>query len=160
MSYLRAAAKAMHKTAPLRVGSKTVGAMEQNPRFHSASILVVEDAEFHASLMMRMLGMLGVSDGVLAENGAEALGILKEDPNRFDAIITDIVMPEMGGFEFVRAIQSGEVAGAEAVPIIVVTGTNAEDEMVHREKLPGIAAYLRKPVKLQPVYDALVKLLE
>jgi CheY-like chemotaxis protein len=134
--------------------------MERSQIFDSVSILVVEDSEFHANLMQRILGMLGVADTVLAENGFEAIEILKEHPERFDAVITDIVMPVMGGFELVRAIRSGEVAGAEALPIVVVTGSNAEDESVHKEKLPDIAAYLRKPLKMEPIYDALLKVVE
>ena len=37
------------------------------------------------------------------------LEILKQEPGRFDAMLTDIVMPVIGGYELVRAVRSGEL---------------------------------------------------
>ena len=55
------------------LGSETARTLTSNPLFQTVRVLVVEDSEFHASLMMRMLGIMGVGDAVLAENGTEAL---------------------------------------------------------------------------------------
>jgi signal transduction histidine kinase len=80
-------------------------------------------------------------DVVLAENGADALEIVKND--NIDLLISDIEMPMMDGFELTRSIRA-ERAIAET-PIIVITGSDYP-EAVERVFAEGATSFLAKPI--------------
>jgi len=75
-----------------------------------------------------------------AEHGREALALLREGV-RPCAIVLDLMMPEMDGFEF-RARQTQDPALAK-IPVIVLSG--AGERARHLPRLGGIYAYLQKP---------------
>ena len=89
---------------------------------------------------------------IMAGSGAEALKRL--DQIRADAIITDLMMPVMGGAELVRRIRADP--RMKAIPIIVLTGSGREKAL---EELGDAArhvnAVLVKPVKLSDLQRAL-----
>jgi CheY-like chemotaxis protein len=61
-----------------------------------STILVVEDQDELRTLISETLSDNGFKV-ISAENGAKALEIFKADPKKFDMVVTDVVMPEMGG---------------------------------------------------------------
>ncbi|MFN3477084.1 MAG: response regulator, partial [Candidatus Methylomirabilales bacterium] len=77
-------------------------------------ILIVDDEEDFGETLKRALVREGYRVG-LARNGKEALKALEEE--RYDLIITDLVMPEMGGLGFLKEIR----AKGLDLPVIVVT---------------------------------------
>ena len=80
--------------------------------------------------------------GVLeAENGKEALGILKKET--VDLVVTDIEMPEMNGFQLTEEIRRDEQL--RHLPVIAVTSL-AKDKERQRGMEAGLDAYL---IKLQ-----------
>ena len=80
-------------------------------------ILLVDDDEFMLTLMSAGLDGLGVSDVVTATNGMQALALLEAD-GRFDAIFTDLNMPEMDGIELMRHLAESRYRGG----IVLLTG--------------------------------------
>lgn len=121
---------------------------------HAIDVLLVEDSTFQANLMRRILNVVGVHEVVVAENGNEALDLLKAEPSRFGVVICDLMMPGMTGYELVSAIRRCEAPGAEEVPIIIVTGAHGEEEN-HRARLRDVQGFIRKPPTMQAVHDAL-----
>ena len=69
--------------------------------FAQTSFLVLDDSEDSIAMMAELLKLVG-AHVVTATNGVDALRIASE--NEFDVILSDISMPEMDGFEFLRAI--------------------------------------------------------
>ncbi|MEW6777542.1 MAG: response regulator [Bdellovibrionota bacterium] len=90
-------------------------------------ILVVEDEDTARELMIRPLKSAGWSVAE-ARNGKEALDfVVKERPS---VILLDLMMPEMGGFEVIDALQKNEQW--KTIPVVVVTAKDlTEDELVH-----------------------------
>lgn len=64
-------------------------------------VLVVDDDESIRRLMGKMLRMLG-HEGVMAENGLQALNCLSSSPSLIEMLITDLQMPELDGYAVIQ----------------------------------------------------------
>jgi len=114
-----------------------------------ASVLVVEDEAFTALALVDELSDLGheVRD---AMDGAAAIGVMKSFAP--DILVTDLMMPNMGGGELIRHVRA---LSGRPIPVVLITG-------VPEAKLPSDVsydAYLGKPVDheaLGRVIDRLV----
>ena len=73
-------------------------------------VLVVDDSAVNRMVLKAMLARSGVTDVTMAENGREALKVLKGGTN-FDMVFSDLWMPEMDGNELVQAIRSDWLTG-------------------------------------------------
>lgn len=113
---------------------------------NTLNVLVVDDEAFSQKLVTRVLGILGVTQMTLADNGIKALEILAAAPTPFDLVISDIEMPEMDGFELVRKIRWGAVAQYKDIPILMLTGQDNE-ENVQKGKAYRIQGFIIKPPK-------------
>jgi CheY-like chemotaxis protein len=82
---------------------------------------------------------------LVAENGREALEILERE--RVDAILMDIQMPEMDGFQATAAIREKEKTSGGRVPIVALTA-NAMRGDGERCLAQGMDAYLAKPFRI------------
>jgi len=94
---------------------------EKYPR-GTESILVVDDDQAVVTLIERMLVGFGYHVRT-AESSEEALQFLKEDPAAVDLVITDVVMPRLGGWEMAGAMRNLR----PDLPVLFMTGysTNA-----------------------------------
>ena len=104
-------------------------------------ILVVDDEKIMLMLARRMLS--SKYEIVTAKSGAEAVELFeKEHP---DLILSDLLMPEMDGYELQRILQE---KSSEPVPIIFMTADDsAESESKGFEV--GAADYIHKPLKAE-----------
>lgn len=102
-------------------------------------ILLVEDEESVRRFIKVYLEFEGFQV-VEAGNGREALEKVREESP--DLVVTDIMMPEMDGIQFYKAMKESE--GTRAIPIIVLTVRNSFDD-VQQAYLTGIEEYLTKP---------------
>jgi len=80
-------------------------------------VLVVEDELQVRNITCQMLNQLGC-DVLLASDGLEAIDVLQHSERPIDLIITDVVMPRMGGIEFVK--KAREIL--PAVPVLYISG--------------------------------------
>lgn len=105
------------------------------------TLLVVDDDAFYLEMLAESLEEAGYVT-VRAENGLEAWHLLKDSPDRFDAILLDRMMPEMRGLEVLARIKSHP--GLNALPVILQTSL-AEKEEVLEGLRAGAYYYLTKP---------------
>src|SRR6202044_854188 len=93
-------------------------------------------------LALHLLERRGHS-AVVAENGREALSAM--DKHKFDLVLMDVQMPEMGGLEATRAIRENEKVTSQHVPIIAMTAHAMQGD---RERCleAGMDGYLSKPL--------------
>jgi CheY-like chemotaxis protein len=121
-------------------------------------ILLAEDVEVNAEIMVMVLGMREM-EADLAENGRIAVDkYLEHEAGYYDAILMDMRMPEMDGLEATRAIRASGREDAESIPIIALTA-NAFDEDVQRSMQAGLNAHLSKPVEPDALFDTLETLI-
>jgi CheY-like chemotaxis protein len=120
----------------------------------SLHILVAEDNLINQKLVVRLLQKQGHTS-VVANNGREAVETWERQP--FDAILMDMMMPEMDGLEATLEIRAREQAIGRHIPIIAVTANAMAGD---REKClaAGMDEYLPKPVEVTRLYETLNKL--
>jgi signal transduction histidine kinase/HPt (histidine-containing phosphotransfer) domain-containing protein len=108
-------------------------------------LLVVDDHPINREVLVRQLRLLGLS-GDTAEDGREALA--KWAPGRYSAVLADLHMPGMDGYELTRRLRTAE-ADSDGVrtPVVAVTA-NAMRGEEERCLAAGMDAYLAKPVAI------------
>jgi len=119
--------------------------------------LIVDDSSVMRKIVERSLRQAGVDleKVVEAGNGAEALGVLKDNP--VDLILCDINMPVMDGLEFVR--QLGTVENSKGVPVVMITTEGSESHVVQALSA-GARGYIRKPFTPDQVKEHVLPVLE
>ena len=106
-------------------------------------ILIVEDDSNIEQLVSFKLKNSGFEVGT-AHNGAEALDYLKT--KKVDLVITDVMMPVMGGKELVIALKKDPATSS--IPVIMLTSRTLEKEIVEGFSL-GVEDYIKKPFSPQ-----------
>ena len=116
-----------------------------------ARILLAEDNEINQQVAREFLTKGGLSVTV-ANNGQEALDWVQSEP--FDAVLMDLHMPIMDGFECTRRIRA--LPQCANIPIIAITAAAmAEDRVASTEA--GMDDHIAKPVDPQELADTLVR---
>ncbi len=121
----------------------------------SLRILLAEDNLVNQKVAVRLLEKRGHRVEV-AGNGRQALEALER--GRFDAILMDVQMPEMDGFEATAAIRAREQAGGEHTPIIAMTAHALKGD---RERCleAGMDHYITKPLRRRDLFAVLESVL-
>ncbi|OAB47407.1 response regulator [Paenibacillus antarcticus] len=109
--------------------------------FDGKRILLVEDDMRNIFALSNVLATYNL-DVTFAENGREALELLEKDPN-FDLILMDIMMPEMDGYQAMKAIRA--MPQFEKLPIIALTAKAMKED---RKRCidAGASDYISKPI--------------
>lgn len=116
--------------------------------FKGLRFLAAEDNEINAEILAEILEMEG-ADCEIVENGQLALERFRDaEKGEFDAILMDVQMPVLNGYEAARAIRALEREDAKSIPIIAMTANAfAEDE---KEALDaGMDFHVAKPIDLE-----------
>ncbi len=108
------------------------------------TILLVEDSPFFRNLTVPMLSAVGYKV-TTAENGEIAFNMLTNDNLKFDAIVTDIEMPVMDGFQFASACR--KTPKINGTPIIAYTAS-LSNEVIERSKSVGMNDCITKTDRL------------
>ena len=124
----------------------------------SVNVMVVDDEEIAQRFVTRILNKLGAGEVLTAINGADALEQLLETDIAIDLIISDIKMPEVDGYEFVRKVRYGEVPKYKDVPILILTGVNT-DQNVQKARFHKIDGFIVKPPNAEDLERKLRKAL-
>ena len=118
-------------------------------------ILAAEDNALNAEILSELMRMLGARLET-RENGALVLEAFRSTaPRTYDAILMDVRMPVMNGYEATRAIRRLDRRDAKTIPIIAMTA-NAFAEDVEAAMEAGMDAHVSKPIAT----DRLVRLLK
>lgn len=118
------------------------------------SVLLAEDNQLSAEIAQTLLETEGIVV-THVENGSDAVDLYLSRPaGSFDAILMDIMMPGMDGYEAARTIRLSGKADAADIPIIALTANAfAEDAQAARDA--GMNAHLPKPLDFNKLKDML-----
>lgn len=124
-------------------------------------VLVVDDSEnAAATLEIALMAIPGLSIK-LATSGLEALGVLSRETETAHAIVTDLNMPRMDGYELIRRLRAD--GRYRATPILVVSA-DTDPATSQRVAELGVTAFFSKPYspaevrrKVEQILDGKVK---
>ena len=103
-----------------------------------ANILLVDDNSKYLKDALPFYGY----DVQVAHDGVQALKILAKSDIKFDLVLLDVMMPNMNGWETLKAIRKNEKT--KYLPVIMLTAVNEEQKMVSGLKI-GADDYIVKP---------------
>ncbi len=104
-------------------------------------VLLLEDGPEVGRRLLSCLNKWNMN-GHLAQNGEEALAVLKE--SSIDLLITDLVLPKMTGVEVVRQLR--QTPRYENLPVLMISGRAQKQDIVEAAEL-GINSFIAKPFK-------------
>ncbi len=145
-------------------------ALSVNPVLHSSGsaddvplagrrFLVAEDNAINAEILCELLKMFG-AESVVKPDGAKTVEAFRAAAaGTYDAILIDIQMPRMNGYEATRAIRETARPDAKCIPIIAMTA-NAFAEDVQASLDAGMTAHIAKPIDVNVLRDTLSSILE
>lgn len=123
-------------------------------------MLIVEDNIVNQQVIRGILKKKHIHT-TIAGNGIEALQILENTDEAFDAILMDLEMPEMDGLEATRRIRAGQLRNniqLQHIPIVAVTAQAMRGDR-ERCLAIGMNGYLSKPVNPELLYSTLADIL-
>ena len=118
-------------------------------------ILLAEDNAVNRTLAVRLLERRGY-EVAIAVNGREAVAALEKES--FDAVLMDVQMPEMDGFEATAAIRTKEESAGGHMPIIAMTAHALKGDE-ERCLAAGMDAYVSKPIRTNELFATIERVL-
>lgn len=127
--------------------------------FKGRRFLIAEDNAINAEILSELLVMFG-AESIVASDGVKAVEAFCEcQPGTYDAILMDIQMPDMNGYEATRKIRKLKREDAKIIPIIAMTA-NAFAEDIQSALDSGMNAHISKPIDLALLKNTLKKFLK
>jgi len=136
----------------VRPRPRTSGKIAATYVLNGLRILIVDDSEDTTDMLRRLLEFEGAT-ATAATSGAQALLIASE--KEFDVILTDISMPAMNGFEFLRQLRL--MPARKEVPVIALTGFGRVED-IRRAEAAGFFSHLTKPLDTENLFEMLSEL--
>ncbi|KRC05197.1 hypothetical protein ASE11_24285 [Hydrogenophaga sp. Root209] len=153
MDGLMALLAALRVPLPEPQGGETLptGRLAASHALRDLHILVVDDSDIQLAVTRHQLEQLG-AQATCAASGEQALVHLRRWPQRFDAVLMDVQMPEMDGLQTTRRIR-GELELAHLPVIALSAGTQTEDR--DQAMAAGMNDYLNKQLDPQHLQGVL-----
>ncbi|SFU78100.1 response regulator [Nitrosospira multiformis] len=127
----------------------------KNPSLSGIKVLVVDDNEDTLALTQLMLGLCG-AEVIASPTAAE--GLEQVQMQRLDIIVSDISMPCMDGYQFIRAVRDLPIDKGKHTPALALTAFNGP-EYSARALHAGFQAHLSKPASLEVLVETIVDMI-
>jgi signal transduction histidine kinase/CheY-like chemotaxis protein len=122
--------------------------------FAGRKILLAEDVEINQEIVIALLEPTEIEIDC-AINGAEAVRMFKETPEKYDMILMDVQMPEMDGYDATRKIRALGIPQAKTVRIIAMTANVFRDDIEKCQEV-GMDNHIGKPLNFDEVVEKLL----
>jgi two-component system chemotaxis response regulator CheY len=117
--------------------------------------LIVDDFSTMRRIVRGLLKEMGCNNVEEAEDGAVALTMLRNA--RFDFVVSDINMPNMNGFELLRAVKAD--ASLKYLPVLMVTAEARKEDIIAAAQ-GGAAGYIVKPFTKATLEEKVTKIVQ
>lgn len=131
---------------------------EEKADFNGRRLLLVEDNEFNQEIATEILEDANFTVEI-ASNGEEAVkAVADSKPGYYDAVLMDVQMPVMDGYEATRQIRKFENKDLANIPIIAMTANAfAEDKQTAADS--GMNGHIGKPIDVEKLFEILKEFL-
>jgi signal transduction histidine kinase/CheY-like chemotaxis protein/integral membrane sensor domain MASE1 len=123
------------------------------PRGSGETIMIIDDEPALADMAQEMLAELGY-ETLAFNSGVDALDAYEKDPARFDAILSDELMPQLTGTQLTARLRQARAT----LPILIISGYGGPD-FESRAREAGVDRLLRKPYQKRDLAEALASVL-
>lgn len=117
--------------------------------------LIVDDFSTMRRIIRGLLKEMGCTDADEAEDGAVALAMLKAQ--KYDFVVTDINMPNMSGFDLLKAVKAD--SSLKHLPVLMVTAEARKEDIVIAAQT-GAAGYIVKPFTKVTLEEKVQKIMQ
>ena len=140
-------------------GSTKPAVSEPEENLAGRKVLICEDNYLNMEIIKTLVDEKGIQS-VCAVNGKEAVAKFLAAPRNFyDAILMDLRMPVMDGYEATQSIRSLDREDAHTIPIIAMTA-DAYDEDIRKCTEAGMNAHIAKPIDPSLLFSVLASMLK
>ena len=147
-------AKRRKNTVTVEVPGQDLAALERFLQ-EKSQILLVDDSEMNRMMLSEILGQ---EYRILeAKNGQECMEKLQEEAGDIALVLLDINMPEMDGFEVLRAMNANHTI--EDTPVIMISSEDSEDAIRRSYEL-GASDYVNRPFDARIVYRRVTNIIK
>jgi len=126
-------------------------------RFELLKILLVDDNHHMRVLLSEILRAIGVRHVFEANDGAEALQIMRT--HQIDIIMTDLAMQPLDGIDFVRLLRNSPDSPNPMAPVIMITGHSTQRRVTEARDV-GVNEFLSKPVTARGVLERIAQVVD
>ena len=117
--------------------------------------LIVDDFSTMRRIVRGLFREMGCNNAEEAEDGAVALSMLKAQ--KFDFVVSDVNMPNMTGFDLLKAIKAD--AGLRHLPVLMVTAEARKEDILLAAQ-SGAAGYIVKPFTKATLEEKVQKIMQ
>jgi two-component system, chemotaxis family, chemotaxis protein CheY len=117
--------------------------------------LIVDDFSTMRRIVKGLLKEMGCNNADEAEDGVVALNMLKA--SRYDFVVSDINMPNMNGFDLLKAMKAEDTL--KHIPVLMVTAEARKEDIVLAAQT-GAAGYIVKPFTKATLEEKVQKILQ
>ena len=117
--------------------------------------LIVDDFSTMRRIVRGLLKEMGCNNADEAEDGAAALNMLKAQ--KFDFVVSDINMPNMNGFDLLKAMKAED--SLKHIPVLMVTAEARKEDIVMAAQT-GAAGYIVKPFTKATLEEKVQKIMQ
>jgi two-component system chemotaxis response regulator CheY len=117
--------------------------------------LIVDDFSTMRRIVRGLLKEMGCNNAEEAEDGAVALAAMKAQ--KFDFVVCDINMPNMNGFDFLKAVRADD--SLKHIPVLMVTAEARKEDIVLAAQ-SGAAGYIVKPFTKATLEEKVQKIVQ
>ena len=132
---------------------KISAADEEDHCFKGYHILLADDVDINREIALALFEPTMLTADC-AVNGADAVRMFSEAPDKYDLIFMDIQMPEMDGYEATRCIRAMDIQKAKNIPIIAMTA-NVFKEDIEKCIKAGMNNHVGKPFDIEVILEVL-----
>lgn len=124
--------------------------------FEGKRILLVEDDNFLSELLSKKL-IENQATVTRAANGEDALDLIKNNP-KYDLILLDLMLPKIGGFEVMEAINADDKA--KGTPIIILSNLGQKNDVEKGVSLGAKKFLVKAILSLDEIVDAVSEIIK
>ncbi len=119
------------------------------------NILIVDDSELNREILASILG--NEFNIIEADSGEACIACLRNYGTRLSAVLLDIVMPGISGFDVLSYMNANRLI--EEIPVITITGDES-DQSIRRAYELGVSDYIGRPFDVKVVYRRVVNTIQ